>query len=87
MKISWNDTSRIERYLDNELSNPEKILFEAQLLLDSNFKVNVSLLRQIQSIIKLYGRRKMKAEIGNIHRKLFQDPEHLIFQQRIKSLF
>ena len=87
MKISWNDTRHIERYLDNELSKEEKILFEAQLVLDPRFKLTVGLQKQVHSLIKLYGRRKMKAEIGKIHHKLFQNPEHVIFQQRIQQLF
>ncbi len=87
MKISWNDTRHIERYLDNELSEEEKILFEAQLVLEPHFKLHVRLQKQIHALIKLYGRRKMKAEIGKIHHKLFQNLEHLIFQQRIQQLF
>ena len=87
MKISWNDTRHIERYLNDELSKEEKILFEAQLVLDPRFKLNVGLLKQIHSLIKLYGRKKMKAEIGKIHHKLFQNPEHVVFQQRIQQLF
>lgn len=87
MKISWNDTRHIERYLNNQLSEEEKILFEAQLVLNPNFELNVGLQKQIHSLIKLYGRRKMKVEIGKIHHKLFQNPEHVIFQQRILQLF
>ena len=87
MKISWHDTRHIERYLNDELSKEEKILFEAQLVLDPHLKLNVGLLKQIHSLIKLYGRKKMKAEIGKIHHKLFQNPEHVIFQQRIQQLF
>lgn len=87
MKISWNDTRHIEQYLDNELSKEEKILFEAQLVLDPHFKLNVGLLKKVHSLIKLYGRKKMKVEIGKIHHKLFQNPEHVIFQQRIHQLF
>ena len=87
MKISWNETRYIERYSNNELSKEEKILFEAQLVLDPRFKLNVGLLKQIHALIKLYGRRKMKAEIGKIHHKLFHNPEHIIFQQRIQQLF
>lgn len=87
MKISWNDTRHIERYLNSELSEEEKILFEAQLILDPHFKFNVGLLKKIHSLIKLYGRRKMKAEIRKIHHKLFHNPEHVIFQQRIQQLF
>ena len=87
MKISWNDTRHIERYLDDELSKDEKILFEAQLVSDSRFKLNVGLHRQIHALIKLYGRKKMKAEIGKIHHKLFKSPEHIIFQQRLQQLF
>ena len=87
MKTSWNETWHIERYLNNQLPEEEKILFEAQLALDPLFKLNVGLLKQIHSLIKLYGRKKMKAEIGKIHHKLFQNPEHVVFQQRIQQLF
>ena len=87
MKISWNDTHHIERYLNDELSEEEKILFEAQIVLDPPFKLNVGLLKQIHFLIKLYGRNKMKAEIGKIHHKLFHNPEHAIFQQRIQQIF
>jgi hypothetical protein len=87
MNISWNDSRHIEQYLNNELSKEEKILFEAQLVRNPHFKLNVGLLKQINSLIKLYGRKKMKAEIGKIHHKLFQNPQHVIFQQRIQQLF
>ena len=87
MKISWNDTRRIERYLDNELPEEEKILFEAQLVLDPHFKLHVRLQKQIHSLVKLYGRRKMKAKIEKIHHQLFHNPEHILFQQRIQQLF
>lgn len=87
MKTSWDDTRHIDRYLNNELSKEEKILFEEQLVLDSRFKLNVGLLKQIHSLIKLYGRKKMKAEIGKVHDKLFQNPVHIVFQQRIQQLF
>jgi hypothetical protein len=87
MKISLDDTRHIERYLNGELSKEEKILFEAQLILSHHFKLHVGLLKQIHSLIKLYGRKKMKVEIGKIHHKLFQNPEHVIFQQRIQQLF
>ena len=87
MKISRNDTRDIDRYFNNELSEEEKILFEVHLVLDPRIKLNVGLLKQIHSLIKLYGRKKMKVEIGKIHHKLFQNPDHVIFQQRIQQLF
>ena len=87
MKISWHDTRHIERYLNDDLSKEEKILFEAQLVLNPHLKLKVGLQKQIHSLIKLYGRKKMKVEIGKIHHKLFQNPEHVIFQQRIQQLF
>jgi hypothetical protein len=87
MKISWNDTLLIEQYLNKELSKEEKILFEAQLALDPGLKLKVGLLKQVHCLIKGYGRKKMKQEIGKIHYKLFHNPQHVIFQQRIQQLF
>ncbi len=87
MKISWHNTRHIEQYLNDELSKEEKTLFETQLALAPNFKLNVVLQKRIHSLIKLYGRKKMKIELEKVHHKLFQNPEHVIFQQRIQQLF
>ena len=87
MKISWNDILPIERYLNDDLSQEDKILFEAQLVLDADLKLKVGVFKKIHTLIKLYGRKKMKREIEKIHNRLFHNPEHVVFQQRVLELF
>jgi hypothetical protein len=38
-------------------------------------------------IIRQYSRGQLKQEIEAVHQKLFTEPEHLNFRQRIKKLF
>jgi hypothetical protein len=87
MKTSWNNTQQIERYLNNDLSQEERIVFEAQLILDPVLKLNVGLQRKIHKLVTHYGRKKIKAEIEQVHCKLFQSREHIVFQQSIYQLF
>lgn len=87
MKTSRNETCYIERYLDKELSEEETILFEAQLILDPVFKLNVALQKKVYALTRFYGRKKMKKEIEEIHRRLFESPAHVVFQQQVQQLF
>lgn len=87
MKTSWNNVRQIERYLNNQLTPEDLLIFEAQLLIDPLLKLNVSLQKKIHSIIRLYGRKKMKSEIEQVHNRLFQGNEHIVFQQRVHQLF
>jgi hypothetical protein len=87
MKTSWNDTKQIERYLNNELAIEDHILFEAQLLIDPLLKLNVGLQKSIYTIVKLYGRKKIKTEVEQVHNRLFHDKKNIVFQQHIHHLF
>ena len=87
MKTSWNNVRQIERYLNQELAPDEQLIFEAQLLIDPFLKFNISVQKKVRSIIKLYGRKKLRAEIEQVHNRLFQNSENIIFQQRVHQLF
>jgi hypothetical protein len=86
MKTSTN-VSEIENYLFGKLDTPSKLVFEARLLINPVLKLNVESQRRLYSIIKLSGRRKIKSELEQIHRRLFSDIQKNIFQQGIHQLF
>jgi hypothetical protein len=86
MKTS-NNTQRIEQYLNGKLTTEDALVFEANLLVDPLLRMNVFLQKRIYSLITLYGRKKIKAEIEQIENGLFQNPEKIIFQQHIHQLF
>jgi hypothetical protein len=87
MKTSWNETRQIDLYLSGEADTGNALLFEAQLLIGPNLHNKVLWQQKTYAIINNYGRRQLKNEIEAIHQKLFTEPEHLNFSQKIRRLF
>jgi hypothetical protein len=87
MKTSRNSVHQIEQYLNGELSAEDSLVFDANLLVDPLLRMNVFLQKKIYSVINLYARKKLKAEIEQVHNHLFENPEKIGFQDRIHQLF
>lgn len=63
-----------ERYLRNELPADDRLVFEAKLLVNDELRANTLLHRVVHRLVALYHRRKVKAQIGRLHERLFSDP-------------
>ena len=87
MKTWISSMKHIDDYIAGRLSPEEHILFEARELLDPVLKFQVILHKKVISIARLYGRKKMKAEITVIGKKLFTDPSKGAFQQTVRQVF
>ena len=87
MATSQNDIVKTEKYLMGQLPVEDKLLFDAQLLINPILKLNTRVQERIYSLIQLYGRKKLKQEIVSIETKIFSDPEKADFQNRIHSIF
>jgi len=87
MKTSIAEIIRTEKFIVGELSNDEELLFEAKLLIDKDLRRNVSLQRLVHRLVRLYHRRKMKADIGRVHDKLFLNPAKVGFRRSVLKHF
>jgi hypothetical protein len=87
MKTSWNNTEIIGQYLSGKMRADDALVFEANLLIDPLLRTSVFLQKKIFDVVKLYGRKKLKAEIEKVHNHLFESPDKIIFQERIYQLF
>ena len=87
MRTSLNEIKHVEKYLFKQLSAEESLLFEAKLLVNPVLRLNVRIQEKIYSLIKMYHRKKIKAEFEIIHDNLFSDPAKKEFQQSIHQLF
>jgi hypothetical protein len=87
MVTSRNEIVKTEKYLTGQLPVEDKLLFDAQLLIDPVLKLNTHVQEKIYSLIKLYGRKRLKDEIEFVQAKLFTDPAKTDFQNRIHSIF
>jgi len=87
MKTSLTDLHTIELYLLDKLPAEERLVFEARLLTDAVFRINVACQKKVYSILHYYHRKKIKDQAEQCHRQLFSDPMKKEFQQRILNLF
>lgn len=87
MRTSLNELQQIEDYLLRQENNPAAAGFEVRLALQPSLQESVLWQQQTYDLIQAYGRMRLKAEIENVHQKLFHSPAHRRFRQSILQLF
>ena len=87
MRTSLNEIELIDKLLLKLDSPPDRLLFDALLILNPEMKQNVLFQKNTHTMVQQYGRKQIKAEIENVHRQLFGKAEHQTFRQKIMSLF
>lgn len=87
MRTSLNEIQLIEQHLQGELSVEETLLMQAKMALDPNLEKKVALQAETYTLVRAYGRKKLRAEIEQVEKKLFESSEHLSFRQRVLNLF
>jgi hypothetical protein len=87
MKTSLSDLTRTEKFLRDELRTPDALLYEAQMLIDDDLRKNTLYHRVVHSLVRAYHRKKLKAEVQEVHDKLFNDPARAHVWQELIKLF
>ena len=87
MRTSLNNIKSIEDYLLGHLSDDDALLFEANMILNSDLADDIKLQQNTYAVIRQYSRQKIKAEIKAVQEKLLIAPENQNFLQRIANLF
>ncbi len=87
MRTSLIETERIEAHLLKLFDPGDSLVFEARLLLDAELNKKVAWQEKTYNMIRIYGRDQLKKEIESVHQKLFTQPEHTSFSQKIRRLF
>jgi hypothetical protein len=84
MRTSLIETKQIDDYL---FHSADAHVFEARLILQPALREKLQWQQRAYELIAAYSRRQLKAEIETVHQKLFSEPEHRGFSQRIRSFF
>lgn len=82
-----SEIQEIEHYILNQLSAEDHLLMEAKLLLNKELSEKEFWQRQTYALAKLYGRKKLKAEIEAVHARLFTEKKFESFRQKISFIF
>jgi hypothetical protein len=87
MRTSLNEIKLIDDHIFNTSTVEDGLLFDAMLILNPDLPGQVRWQKKTHAIVQHYGRKKLKAEIEVVHHRLFTEPAHQGFRQRIMSLF
>lgn len=87
MRTSLNELHDIEKYLSGNMKAEDATVFQAKLLTNPLLQTKMRLQSQVYILIREYGRKQLRAEMETVHRRLFQDIEHISFREEIYRLF
>ena len=87
MQTSLIETREIEAYLKKFQQPEDSVLFQAKLILQSNLAENVKWQEKTYQLIRIYSRKKLREEIAEAEKKLFEDTAFRSFRNKITSLF
>ena len=87
MKTFLRKTKQVERYLFRQSTSEERLVFEAQLVLDSSLRDDLQWQQRTYDLIRQYGRQQLRDEIKAAERQLFRSYQHRSFQRMIRQLF
>jgi hypothetical protein len=87
MRTSLNNLQLTEEYLHGMLPPGDKLLFDANRVLDTELDHNVIMQQKTYTLVQQYGRKKLLEEIDAVHRQLFTQKRYYSFAQSILQLF
>jgi hypothetical protein len=87
MKTSLSEIIDAEKYLHGELTPEESVVFQARLLVDEELRRNTFYHKMVNRLVRLYHRRKLKAEVEGVSDKLFRDNRKVDFRDSIIRIF
>lgn len=87
MRTSLNNIKAIDDYLLGRMTPGDTLLFEANMLLNSDLVNDLKHQQITYSIIRQYSRQNIKAELMAVQETLATAPQHRGFMQHIANLF
>ena len=83
MRTSLNEIKEIENFLQEKADVMDSLIFEAKLITQPQLRLHVHLQQKITRLVQLFHHKKMRADLEEIHKLLFADPNKAAFQQEI----
>jgi len=87
MRTSLNNIKTIDDYLLGNMAPGDALLFEANMLLNSDLPDDMKHQQNTYAIIRQYSSQKIKAEIVAVQKILATAPQHRGFMHRIADIF
>jgi hypothetical protein len=87
MKTSASEIRLIENYNQKQLPPADQLVFEARLLLCPELNKTVQCQQRVQQLVNIRGRKQLKDQIKRVEHKIFTEPAHQTFRDKLYALF
>lgn len=87
MRTSLNNIKLIDDYLLGRMPAGDTLLFEANMVLNTDLLSDVEFQQKTLATVRQFGRQQLRAEISAVQQKLTSGQEHRGFMQRIANYF
>jgi hypothetical protein len=87
MRTLLNEIKLIDGYIFNSNSPEDALLLDALLILNPELPGQIVWQKTAHAMVQQYSRKKLRAEIETAHQRLFNEPAHQSFKQRILNIF
>ncbi len=87
MRTSLNKIKETEEYLFKKSAANERLLFEAELILNPELQQSLIWQKKTYELIDLYGKAEIKTELNRVHQEFFSDKKYQSYCLKILSFF
>ena len=87
MKILWNKSHLIERYLLDPTAVSKRRNLKHLLQRVPGLWQEVQWQKEVYSLVRIYHRKKIREQLEDVHQQLFSDKNRSVFQNKIYRLF
>lgn len=84
MRKVLHEIQVIDQYLHRQLSNPDRLVFEASMLVSPALEQQVRQQRKVYQLVRWFGRKAKKQQLNTLHARLMEDHQ---FRDSITALF
>ena len=84
MRKQLHEIQDVDRYILDEMTSPEKLLFQVKMILSPALKENVQLQEKAHQLIRWSAREELRQKLNTIHTSLMQESS---FRKKITSIF
>jgi hypothetical protein len=84
MRKQLHEIEDIDNYVFKKMAAPERVLFEAKLIVAPELRTNLLFQQRAYSMIRWFGRKKRKEQLECLFTSLMRDPH---FSTTVNSIF
>ncbi len=87
MRTSLRDIKRQDDFLLGQLPAADRLVMDAEILINDTQKTELNWLKYTHRIIGLFARREVRRELHQIHEQIFNEPSHREIKEKVLSFF